>query len=190
MKPPKLSLLAIFLLVLVTGITGFGQTPSPTPLSPQAQAKRDATRDRLRTLLNNLPKDMNLSFRQSDKNLYNFVGTLNTGLKNVQFLEIVVGISDNETIGFRIYPHYNGSYLNVDKARNSAALMRQMLRQSDTNFLYWGADSSGDIFAGYTITLESGFPEEAVRIVLWSVSPLDGFVGRMRPNIDGTNAAP
>ena len=67
--------------------------------------------------------------------------------------------------------------------------MRQLLRLSDTNFLYWGADQTGDIFAGYTFTLESGFPEEAIRVILWSIKPLDEYVGQMRPNIDGTNPA-
>jgi hypothetical protein len=49
-------------------------------------------------------------------------------------------------------------------------------------------DSSSDVFAGYTFTLESGFPEEAVTIVLRSIKNSDKFVGDMRPNIDGTSA--
>jgi hypothetical protein len=66
--------------------------------------------------------------------------------------------------------------------------MRQLLRLNDSNFLYWGTDPSGDIFAGYTFTLESGFPEAAVTIVLRSIPNLDLFVGNMKPNIDGTPA--
>jgi len=40
-----------------------------------------------------------------------------------------------------------------------------------------GMDDSHDLFAGFTITLESGFPEEAVRIVLRSIPLVDDAVG-------------
>ena len=171
-------------------IVAIGQTPtpSPTPLSPQDQAKRDATRERLRTLLANPPKDVPVIFRQSQKNPYNFVGSMTSGLKNTQMLEIVISVTQSETVGFRIYPHYNGGYINLDKARNGTALMRQLLHLSDQNFLFWGADDSGDVFCGYTITLESGFPDDAIRIVLRSIANSDGFVGKLRPNIDGSSA--
>ena len=66
--------------------------------------------------------------------------------------------------------------------------MRLLLRLSDRAFLYWGADESGDVFTGYTFTLESGFPEEAIKIVLRSIVNSDKFVGEMRPFIDGTSA--
>jgi hypothetical protein len=61
-----------------------------------------------------------------------------------------------------------------------------MLMFSDSNFMYWGADQSGDCFAGYNITLESGYPEEAVKVVLYSIRPLDGFLADIRPFIDGS----
>ena len=38
-----------------------------------------------------------------------------------------------------------------------------------TIFLYWGADDTRDVFAGYTFTLESGFPSEAIIVVLRSL---------------------
>ena len=129
-----------------------------------------------------------VSFRQSEKQPFNFVGLLKEGLTNADSLEIVIGVTANQTIGFRIFPHYNGGYVNVDKVKNNVGLMRQLLRLSDQNFLYWAADQSGDIFAGYTFTLESGFPEAAFMIVLRSIANLDPFVGQMKPNIDGTPA--
>jgi hypothetical protein len=61
--------------------------------------------------------------------------------------------------------------------------MKQLLRMSDKNFLFWGADDGGDVFAGYTVTLESGFPNEAMRIVLRSIRNLDQFVGDMKPSV-------
>jgi hypothetical protein len=66
--------------------------------------------------------------------------------------------------------------------------MKQLLRLSDKNFLYWGADESGDIFTGYTFTLESGFPDEAIRVVLRSIANTDKFIGEMRQAIDGGSA--
>jgi hypothetical protein len=135
----------------------------------------------------NVPKGIPITFRQSDKNPWNFVGVFKSAeLKNAGGFEVVVGVSTDETIGFRVYPYYNDGYVNVDKARNGLALMRQLLRFSDTNFLFWGADPTGDVFAGYTFTLESGFPDEAIRVVLWSIQPLDQYVGQMKPNIDGS----
>jgi hypothetical protein len=44
------------------------------------------------------------------------------------------------------------------------------------------------VFTGYTFTLESGFPDEAIKIVLSSIKNSDQFVGEMRPSIDGTTA--
>ena len=177
----------LIVLVLLTAANVAAFTKYEPVSSTPRQASRDATREKLRTLLNTIGPKVNIDFRQSDKNLYNFVGMLKTGLKNADFLEVVISVTDQDTIGFRIYPHYGNSYVNIDKARNSVGLMRQLLRFSDSNFLYWGADQSGDVFAGYTFTLESGFPDEAIRVVLYSVPPLDQFIGKMRPMIDGTS---
>jgi hypothetical protein len=74
----------------------------------------------------------------------------------------------------------------VNKAKDSTGLMRQLLRLSDKNFLFWGMDDSADVFAGYTFTLESGFPDRAIEIVLYSIRPLDKYVGEMRPMVDGS----
>lgn len=155
-----------------------------------SSTSRDATRDRLRTLLNTAGarKDVNVAFRQSEKQPYNFVGVMRDGLANCDSLEIVVSVTTNDTIGFRVYPHYGNAYINVGKAKDSAGLMRKLLSMSDHNFLYWGADDTGDVFSGYTFTLESGFPEEAIVIVLRSIRNTDGFVGEMRPAIDGSPA--
>src|SRR6266700_3545552 len=125
----RITIVVTLVLLAAASAVAFPKTP---PVLTQAPS-RDATRERLRTLLN--------------------------------------------TMGSK-----------VNKARNSSALMRQLLRFSDSNFLYWGADETGDIFAGYTFTLESGFPDEAIKVVLYSIKPLDQFVGQMRPMIDGTAA--
>jgi hypothetical protein len=176
------ALLAVVVLVSVV--------PAYAKPAQDKTADRIATRDRLRHLLEvaGQEKGINIPFRQSDKNQFNFIGVKRDGLANSDMLEIVISVSDQQTIHFRVYPHYHDAYINIDKVRNSPGLMRQLLNFSDRNFLYWGADDSGDIFAGYTFTLESGFPEEAIKVVLYSIQPLDQFVGQLRPFVDGTSA--
>ena len=160
------------------------------PSIANAQPDRDATRARLAQVLNSVGtrSDVNVTFRQSTKNPYNFAGSMTSGLTNVDSLEIVISVTAKQTIGFRIYPHYKGGYINIGKARNSIGLMKQLLLFSDENFLFWGADDVGDVFSGYTVTLKSGFPEEAIVIIVRSIRSTDGFVGTMRPFIDGSTA--
>ncbi len=162
------------------------QTQPTTTTAPTAQetASRDATREKLRTLLDGEGPKINVAFKQSDKNPYNFVGIMSAGLTNADSFEAVVSVSAQDTIHFRIYPHYKGAYLNVDKVRDGPGLMRQMLRYGDKNFLYWGADDTMDIFAGYNFTLESGFPDASIRIVVSSIKNLDKYVGEMKSSID------
>jgi hypothetical protein len=179
---------AVFLLALGAAVAAQPQhqTQPTTTTAPTSQetATRDATREKLRSVLNAEGPKINVTFKQSDKQPYNFIGILSTGLTNADSFEIVVSVSAQDTIHFRIYPHYKGAYLNVDKASNGTALMRQMLRFGDKNFLYWGADDTFDIFAGYNFTLESGFPDASIRIVLNSIKSLDQYVGQMKSSID------
>lgn len=182
-----------FLLLVMTSASAYGQHDSPS--RPQTSAPtqqqtntRDGNREKLRAVLDTAGTKINVSFRQSDKQPYNFVGVMKTGLTNADALEIVISVSAEDTIHFRIFPHYGNAYVNVDKVKSGEALMRQMVRFSDSNFLFWGADSSGDVFAGYNFTLESGFPDASIRVVLASIPKLDNFVGLMRPSIDGSSA--
>jgi hypothetical protein len=154
------------------------------------EADRTRTRGEMAALLEKAGPDIGVDFKQSQKQPYNYVGLLRTGLANAESFEIVISVTAKDTIGFRVYPHYNKGYVNVDRVKDRAGLMKLLLRLSDRAFLFWGADESGDIFTGYTFTLESGFPEEAIKIVLRSIVNSDKFVGEMRPFIDGTSAAP
>jgi hypothetical protein len=173
-------ILTALLFILVSSAAAYTQA---------ADATRDATRERLRQLLDKSGPAVNVAFRQSDKQPYNFVGTMTKGLTNAESLEIVISVSSLQTIHFRVFPHYKAGYINVDKARNNLGLARLLLNLSYQNFLFWGMDESSDVFAGYTVTLESGFPEASINVVLRSIQPLDEFVGRMKPFIDGTAAA-
>lgn len=155
------------------------------PLTAAAQSDRDSTREQLRQVLatGGARDDVNVTFRQSTKNPYNFVGVMQTGLTYSDSLEIVVSVSEQQTIGFRIYPHYKGRYINTLRAKNPSALMHKLLYLTDQNFLFWGEDDTHDVFSGYTFTLESGFPSEAIVIVLRSIRNQDKFVGEVAPFI-------
>ncbi len=148
------------------------------------KAARELTRGQLEKLLDQMGPAINVTFSRSQKQPFNYVGTLAKGLVNTESFEIVISVTSKGTIGFRVYPHYKSAYINVDKVNDRAALMRLLLRLSDRAFLFWGADEAGDIFTGYTFTLESGFPEEAITVVLRSIVNSDKFVGEMRPFLD------
>jgi hypothetical protein len=180
MKRTTLISFLILIVILVTASPAvFGQqTPK--------EAARLRTREQLAALLEKAGPGVNIAFTQSQKQPFNYTGILKQGLVHAESFEIVVSVTQNDTIGFRIYPHYRGNYINVDKVRNSPSLMRQMLRLSDRAFLFWGADETGDIFTGYTFTLESGFPEESIKIVLRSIVNSDKFIGELKPAIDGS----
>jgi hypothetical protein len=176
--------LALLALISFAHAAAAQQTPA------QKEAGRVATREKLRAVLATAgpKKGIEISFRQSEKQPFNFVAVRRGGMTHAEAFEVVVGVSNDDTIGFRIYPIYKGGYVNVDKARDAAGLMRKLLNLSDHNFLFWGADDTGDVFAGYTFTLESGFPDKAIEIVLYSIAPLDQYVGQMRPFLDAAPA--
>jgi len=176
-------------IIVASATFGAGVVLDPTPAAAQTketQAERDATREELRAILASVgPRDdVAIAFRQSTQNPYNFVGNA-TGLANSDSLEVVISVTEYKTISFRVYPHYHGGYINLNWAKDRAGLMRKLLGYNDTNFLFFGADDTSDVFAGYTFTLESGFPNEAVTIVLRSLRNQDKYVGEMRPLIDG-----
>jgi len=181
MKPLRLIfVIVVFILTTASIPATYGQQDDA--------AVRNRTRERLAQLLEKAGPAIKVDFRQSEKQPYNYVGSLRIGLVNAESFEIIISVTPKDTIGFRIYPHFNKGYINIDNAKERASLMRLLLRLSDRAFLFWGADEAGDVFTGYTFTLESGFPEEAIKIVLQSIPNSDKFVGEMRPFIDGSSA--
>lgn len=181
MKIPRLIGLLICLIFLATAPTAFSQDND--------NAARDKTRERLSALLQRVGPDMDVAFKASSKSQFVFTGVMRDGLKNSDSFEIVISVTTKDTIGFRIFPHYKGAYINIDKVKNSAQLLRKIAQLNDSTFLFWGADDTGDVFTGYTFTLESGFPDKAIEIVLSSIKNSDQFVGEMRPAIDGSSPA-
>jgi hypothetical protein len=153
------------------------------------ETNRDATFAKLGATLAAAGKnsEVNATFQASDTAKYTYIATME-GFESSDSLEIVINVSSDDTIHFRIFPHYDGGYINLDSAKDSDGLMRTMLLFTDRNFLFWGVDESSDAFAGYTITLESGYPAEAIETALRSMRNTDQFVGKLRPFIDGTAA--
>ena len=178
MKIPRIFRLLICAVILAAAPAVFAQDDTAT---------RDKTRERLNALLQRIGPNINVGFTPSSKSQFVFTGVMKDGLKNAEQFEIVISVTSKDTIGFRIFPHYKGAYINIDKARNPTQLLRKIAQLNDSTFLFWGADDSGDVFTGYTFTLESGFPDKAIEIVLSSIKNSDQFVGEMRPSIDGTN---
>lgn len=181
MKSPH----AIRSVVLITLLIA---APAIVAQDATAEASREKTRVRLSALLQRVGPDIKVNFQPSTKSQFVFTGVMRDGLTNAESFEIVISVTAKDTIGFRVFPHYKGAYINIDKARNTTQLLRKLVQLNESTFLFWGADDSGDVFTGYTFTLESGFPDEAIKIVLSSIRNSDQFVGEMRPSIDGTNA--
>jgi hypothetical protein len=150
-------------------------------------AARTRTREQLGRLLEKIGPSLNIAFRQRQKQPFNFVGLLKEGLAHAESFEVVIDVTQNQTIGFRIFPRFKNGYINIDKAKNGPKLMRLLLGLSNRAFLFWGIDGSGDVFTGYTVTLESGFPEESIKVVLRSIVNSDEFIGEMKPLIDGSD---
>ncbi|HEX5182076.1 MAG TPA: hypothetical protein VFW19_02875 [Allosphingosinicella sp.] len=182
----------LHLLLACALLAGLGSfvPPVAAPAAAQASggAQREATRERLRTFLATAGarNDVNIAFQQSQQNPWNFTGVARGGFANSDYLEIVIGISANNTLSVIVYPHYRGGYINLGRARDPAGLMRKLLNLNDHNFFHWGADDTDDVFTAYNFTLESGFPDQSLLVALTSIRAQDQFIAALRPVIEGT----
>lgn len=147
--------------------------------------QRETTRQRLSGFLATAgPRnDVNIAFHQSDKNPWNFAGVARGGFANCDYLEVVIGISTQNTIAITVYPHYHGNYINAARAKDPGGLSKKLLNLSYHNFYHFGSDDGGDIFAGYNFTLESGFPEQSMLVALTSIRSQDQFIAALAPFI-------
>ena len=168
---------------MMVGAPALAQTAATAP-----DPARDATRENLRALLAVQGPKIGVSFHQSAKQPYNFVGSMTQDMKNSDSLEIVISVTAQNTLGFRVYPHYKGGYINLGRVRDSGSFAHKLLKFGDDNFFFTGVDAESDTFFGYTITLESGFPEASINVVLASLKNQDRFVGELRTAIDGSAA--
>lgn len=184
------SLAACFMLCSLTPLLPPLAAPARAQTANDAQAvseaERETTRERVRTLLATAGAKsyINIAFHQSDKNPWNFAGIAKGGFANSDFLEVVVSVGDKNTLAVQVYPHYHGAYINVGRAKDPGGLMHKLLNLNEHNFFFWGADDSGDVFAAYPFTLESGFPDQSLLVALTSIRTQDHFISDLRPYID------
>lgn len=156
----------------------------PAPADTVPTATRVETRDKLEALLATYSKTLGFHrWYRSSSEPFNVVAFYDRDLRYATQLEVVMSVTRQNTIGFRVFPHWNWNgphqpdYIDLDEVRDPVGLMKEALRLSDQNFLFWGMDSSHDLFAGFTVTLEDGFPPDVLRIVLASVPLVDDSVG-------------
>ena len=90
-------------------------TSMPAAYGQNDESSRNRTKEQLGNLLEKAAADINVTFRPSTKQPFNYVGMLTQGLSNADSFEIVISVTPNNTIGFRIYPHYKNGYVNVDR---------------------------------------------------------------------------
>ena len=179
MERPHLAVPLAFVLALAAPAAALAQSSSP-PEQP-----RSAIRDQLKEqLVASGPRDGITDFHQSTGNEFAVVGHLESGLKVSEQLEVVALVTKANTMIIMVYPHYHGGYINLRKAKNPSGLMDKLLSLNDSHFFWWGADDEHDIYAAFKITLESGYPKEAVDVIVDSIPNLDETVGELRPFVD------
>lgn len=151
-----------------------------SPAWSQDDAAREATREKVRSALRQIGPRLGVSFTQSQGNPFNFSASMTDGLTDAESMEIIVMVGKNDVLTVRVFPHVSGNrYINIDRASNSTGLMRKLLANNAGDFFHWGMDDVYDVFAEFTFTLESGFPEESFDVVMRSVELLDKKVGEM-----------
>jgi len=147
-----------------------------------AQSSADSTLQQLKTVVATYEPARQIRWiRTSDP--YELDGFYDKGLKWANRLEIYITVTHQATIWIRVYPQYYEHHINLNHVHDPNGLMQQMLRMSYHNFFFWGLDDNKSAFAGYQFTLESGFPEAAVKEVIKSIPLIDGSVGDLTPFI-------
>ncbi len=136
-------------------------------------------RNRLDSLLHAYGKTLGMRFFRNRDDPFEIDGFYDKDLRYSSRFELEVNITPQNTIGIRAYPQFYGDRINMDRVRDPNRLALELLHLSAHNFLHWGVDDASDVFAAYSFTLESGFPEDAVKEVLRSIPLVDGSVGEI-----------
>jgi hypothetical protein len=161
-------------------VSGVGAVAAQT----NADSLQAITREKLEALLSTYPPAQAMRFHRSTTEPFNLVGNVTSGLTYASSFEVVITVTPKQTIAFRAYPHYEGSYINIRRVRNPSGFMQHMLEHAYHDFFFLGADGALDVFAGYNIALESGFPEAAIRVVISSIALQDQTIGELRDWIE------
>ena len=157
------------------------------PMTVVAQTDGDSvqavTCEKLKALLATYPPAREMRWYVINHN-GDFDAFLDKGLTYASRFEVYITVTRQRTIWIRVYPQVLGEHVNLDNVRDPNGLARLLLRLSYHNFFFWGADDSADLFAGYQFTLESGFPEEAIKEVIKSIPLIDDSVGDINSFIE------
>ena len=140
---------------------------------------RASARNRLDSLLHAYGPTLKMRIYRNADDPYEFDGFYDKDLRYSSRFELEFNVTPQNTIGVRVYPQWYGHRINIDKVRDPNGLALELLRFSARNFLHWGVDDASHVFAAYTFTLESGFPEETIKEVLRSIPLVDESVGEM-----------
>lgn len=165
---------ALWVIVIVSGLR-------PLATQTDTSAVRDSTRQQLEALLTTYGPARDMRFRRSGTEPYDIVGSWDKPMQFVSRFDIRVSVTRERTIGFRVYPRWHGARINLNRVRDRHRLMEKLLRDADQSFLHWAVNPDQEVFAGFTFTLESGFPEDAIKVVIRSIPLLDRSVGELAP---------
>src|SRR5579862_4739141 len=109
---------------------GGGRVAAATPTDTVSTATRVETRGKLEALLTTYAKT--LGFRRwyrSDDNPFAIQMFYDRDLRYASQLEIVINVTRQNTIGFRVFPHWEspgpGDYIDLDQARDPQGLMQE-----------------------------------------------------------------
>ena len=163
---------------LVLTLAGFRALAAQT----DADSVQVATRDKLQALFATYGPARDIRWYRSN-DPFVFAGFLDKGLAHTPRFEVYVAVTQRKTIWIRVYPQF-GDHINLDNVRDPNGLMQKLLRLSYRDFFFWGANDALDVFAGFQFTLESGFPEEAIKVVMRSIPLIDQSVGELVPFIE------
>lgn len=141
-------------------------------------AVRVDARNRLDSLLHSYGPTLKMKFYRDSDDPFQFGGVLDKGLRYTGRFELQINVTPQRTIGIRAYPEF-GDRINMDEVRDPNGLAQRLLRFSAHDFLHWGVDDASNVFAAHSFTLESGFPEEAIKEVLRSIPLVDESVGEI-----------
>lgn len=145
--------------------------------SVPVNARVDA-RNRLDSLLHAYGPTLKMKFYRDSGDPFQFEGVFDKDLHYAWRFELQINVTPQNTIGIRAYPMFSHR-INMERVRDPNGLALKLLHLSAHNFLHWGVDDASHVFAAYQFTLESGFPEEAIKEVLRSIPLVDESVGEM-----------
>ena len=173
-------LAGVWAVLTVSGVGAAAQTDA------NAVREMTRTRDRLDSLLHAYGSTLKMRFfRSTDNDPFQIEGVLDQGLRyGSGRFELQFNVTPQHTIGVRVYPTLYNERVSITDARRSNDLALQLLHLSAHSFFSWGVDDASNVFARFTFTLESGFPDEAIKAVLRSIPLLDDSVGEMVPFIE------